>query len=274
MQIYKNRIETALISLYEEGIDSYYLGKFSHVLANINAAAFQYPAGLSTKINIQQLKTRLFIINMDLLNIASISRRLVWQQVLRTAKQYNLGDSLWRFYASADIELFFIKYRSIFDNIAQVIKTTAKTPRSVPESFNDLKTWLAKSQNRSQIQEKFVKLVISCDWFNDIKNIRDSIEHHAAETVTGDDKERILFQVKTLDGEKKIDIHQLMADDYFLDFELYAGVYGGYLISYLEDLSGLIYKELIPDELDEQSKNYHPGFGTIRDWLTYVIKKL
>ncbi|PWU78859.1 MAG: hypothetical protein DLM72_20325 [Candidatus Nitrosopolaris wilkensis] len=133
---------------------------------------------------------------MDLWNIATVCHRLIWQQTLRD--EGRLDDELWRFYGSADIDLFFGKYRSILDNVAQVIKTTTSAPMTVPQSFNDLLTWLKNSSNRRLINEKYIKLVESWDWFNLIKKIRDSIEHEGAETVVDYDKHNVLFKVSSL----------------------------------------------------------------------------
>jgi hypothetical protein len=174
---------------------------------------------------------------------------------------------------------FFSKYRSIFDNITQVIGTTTRTPRNIPSSFNDLKTWVEKPENRPVIDEKYVKLVQSCDWFDHIRNVRDSIEHNAAETVVDYNKHKILFNISTLGVSLThlpetsiIIVPEITEDNGFLNFELYAGIYLGYLIWFLEELSGLIYQEFVPNKLDNQCRSYHPGFGTVRTWIGCAIK--
>ena len=53
-----------------------------------------------------------------------------------------------------------------------------------------------------------------------------------------------------------------------VDFEIYAGVYTGYLIAYLEELSGLIYGQLAPHNIDNDAKDYHPGYGIIKAWIS------
>ena len=64
----------------------------------------------------------------------TVCHRLIWQQTLRDERR--LDDELWRFYGSADVDLFFGKHRSILDNIAQVIKTTTSQPNYFEARYN------------------------------------------------------------------------------------------------------------------------------------------
>ncbi len=276
MYINKERLDVAISVLYEEQIDSYYSGYFTFLLDNVRSTSFWEHTGASTTINIGQLDKRLRIVHMDLLNLATVSIRLILQQSLRGDKcEYRIGDELWRFFASADIDLFFSKYRSIFDNIAQVITTTIKKKcNDTPASFNDLLTWIDKPKNKGMIHNKFSHLMKLCDWFQYIKDIRDNIEHYGAETVVDYDSEKVLFKVSTLGTslthvpEKNlIDIPEISEKGGFSNFELFAGIYMGYLIWFLEELSKLIYQDFRPDEFDTQCKSYHPGFQIIRTWI-------
>ena len=146
MDINKTRLTTALSTLKEDEKGDYYFGQFTYLLANVRGAAFLRPIGLSTSINMNQLVKRLLIVNTNLWNIATVCHRLIWQQIIRNENDNRLNDEMWRFYGSCDIDLFFGKYRLIFDSIAQIIKTIAKTPSALPESFNDLLTWIKKTE--------------------------------------------------------------------------------------------------------------------------------
>lgn len=182
MNINKQRLNAALSVLYEEEIDSFYSGYFTYLLDNVRSTAFLQSGGLSTTMNVDQLDKRVRIVHMDLLSLATVSIRLILQQNLRGDKcEYRIGDELWRFFGSADIDLFFSKYRSIFDNVAQVITTTITKKPRLPTSFNQLLTWVEKYENQRLIDSKYVKLVKSCDWFKYIKTIRDDIEHYGAD---------------------------------------------------------------------------------------------
>lgn len=69
-----------------------------------------------------------------------------------------------------------------------------------------------------------------------------------------------------------MDIPEITLKNNFLNFELYAGIYTGYLIWFLEELATLIYQDFIPNDLDKESKNYHPGFMIIRTWIRCAMK--
>lgn len=108
--------------------------------------------------------------------------------------------------------------------------------------------------------------------------IRDSIEHQGAETNVDYNRDRVLFIVSSLDssythvpGKNLINISEIK-DDNFSDFELFAGIYVGYLIWFLEKLSLIINEDLgLSQSSDDRS--YHPGFSTIRTWIECAIKK-
>lgn len=139
--------------------------------------------------------------------------------------------------------------------------------------------WLNKPGNEGFIDKKYVQIVQSCDWFQYVKGIRDSVEHYAAETVVSDDVENILFKVSSLGislthlPEKSvIQNPEITNREGFTNFELFAGIYLGYLIWFLEKLSELIYKEFEPNELDKQCKSFHPGFQIVRTWIECATK--
>ncbi|MGA7897767.1 MAG: hypothetical protein WCA39_02780 [Nitrososphaeraceae archaeon] len=273
MQIDKEKLKIALSVLYEEDHDAYYSGHFISLLHNVRSNAFKPATTLSTVINPHQLSKRLLLIHMELLNLATISIRLIMQQLLRDDKcEYKIDDNLWRYFASADIDLFFIKYRSVFDNIAQLIKTI--TSAAAPNSLNDLMT--KAKPNTLPLDFKYVELILKCDWFKTIRTIRDSIEHHGAETNVDYNKDKVLFKISELDasythvpGKSLINIPEIVYDD-FSDFELFAGIFMGYLIWFLEELSLIISQDLKSSQI-VNDRIYHPGFSTVRTWIENAI---
>ena len=150
MPVSKERLNAALSVLYEEPPDSYYYsGYFVHLIQDVRSKAFWRHGGIITKINPDQLAKRLLLTHMDLLNLATVSLRLILQQNLCEDKcEYKIGDDHWKFYGAADIDLFFIKYLSAFDNIAQVIKAISTRGGDMPNSFNDLLTRVKKGRHR------------------------------------------------------------------------------------------------------------------------------
>ena len=61
-----------------------------------------------------------------------------------------------------------------------MIATLTQKPDHTPRSFNDLLPWLNKIMGEGIIDGKYVQAVKSCDWFQYVKSIRDSIEHYGS----------------------------------------------------------------------------------------------
>jgi hypothetical protein len=166
----------------------------------------------------------------------------------------------------------------LLDNIAQLIKATTVGGSQMPNSFSDLLLWI-KKQKPTVIDKKIIQLVEQCHWFHDIKNIRDSIEHQGAETVVDYNRDKILFRISMLGigltnlPEKNIvRISELTEENGFFDFELFAGIYLGYLIWLLEELSKIIYEQMGFHRTDNQSRSWHPGLMVILTWIECAKK--
>jgi hypothetical protein len=137
LRIDKEKLEAALSTLYDENSNSYFTGQFISLVQNSRSAAFWPTAAPSLTYNPHQVAKRILLIYTDLQNIATVSIRLIMQQLWRgNESKPRIGDELWRYFASADIDLFFSKYRSVFDNISQLIKTISRG--SLSSSFHEL----------------------------------------------------------------------------------------------------------------------------------------
>ena len=125
--------------------------------------------------NFNQLTKRLFVLHSDLMSIATIVYRIDYEF---TFNNKDISHDLWRYYSSLDIESLFRKYRTIFDNISQLIKSIFNGKNYLPNSFNDLYN---KIDNYNTIPIAFKNIIKKLDWFFAIKTIRDDIEHYSAE---------------------------------------------------------------------------------------------
>ena len=72
-------------------------------------------------INYNQLTKRILIIHIDLMNIATIVYRINYDFI--AMNKNDIPYNLWRYFASLDIESLIRKYRSVFDNIVQLLKS-------------------------------------------------------------------------------------------------------------------------------------------------------
>lgn len=211
----------------------------------------------------ENLYHHLLIIETNLSNIVTILHRLDWQRELRL--RGDLSDALWMDFTQCDIDHFHVEYRSIFDCLAKAIVSILDNPNGVPKSsFSDLKKWVSSEKNvQRNIQilgKDFAKLVTSCNWFDEIKDIRDLRVHKRGSIIVYLPKDVIGFQIhEGKNYKKKIAIRELMYNENVVNFELYAGLYMGYLISYLEQAAESIDKQITLTNYDGHVRSYHYG---------------
>jgi hypothetical protein len=214
--------------------------------------------------------------SQDVNNIETITTRLAWERDLWSNKQLDVGT--WMSYAECDIDLFHIEIRSIFDYLAKVIKRVSDQPEQVhDEGFNVLKTWLSKSNdNVERLGKDLAELVFSVDWFDDVKNIRDVSVHQGGMTLVFLEKDRILFQI--LKGYKYlVSIPEIMYNENVVDFELYAGMYFGYLIAFMEDFATVIERRLPKGKFSFGAGNprkVYQELPIIYSWIERLLDKI
>src|SRR5262249_48674712 len=143
----------------------------------------------------------------------------------------------WNLFTTADIDLFHVEFRSLFDYVARLLRGISDRPKNVPDdrSFEALGKWIAKPGNGRRIGEEVADLIKKANWFGKIKEVRDEIVHRGGETLVFFEKPHILFQTYKR-HEKLLDLPGVMYNPNVVDFELYASVLYAYLIDYLEDM--------------------------------------
>ena len=214
-------------------------------------------------------------IRQDVGNIEVITSRLAWELDLWNKEQLSLGN--WMGYAACDIDLFYIEMRSIFDYVAKVIVRISDKPQEIPDgSFNELRNWLLKKQdNPKTLGEDLANLVRSANWFEELKKVRDTNVHQGGTTLVFLEKDRILFQTSK-NYTNLISIPEIMYNENVADFELYAGLYFGYLMSLLEEFSITVRKRLPTGKINFDAGNPRIQFGkempTIFLWIQKLIK--
>lgn len=238
MTIKADRLLQALSTIHESSGGYIREGDFISLMMNIRLNAL-------LRRKVPNILSFLRYIDNETNKIEVVTSRLAWQKELWSLNK--LDDNTWMSYASCDIDFFHIIIRSIFDYLAKIMKRVANQPEQVPdEGFNDLKNWLIKegipdNDNLQRVGKELANIVLSCEWFDDIKNIRDLNIHQGGFTITFPEKSknRILFQVyKGVTGH--ISIPEVMYNENVVDFELYAAVYFGYLSALLEVASKII----------------------------------
>lgn len=196
--------------------------------------------------------------------------RLDWQKELIARGELDRSKAC--LFAACDIDLFYVQYRSLFDQLAKIISLLSRRPEIIPsKSFFDLLKWVRT--NSAKIDDQLVQLVVSCDWFLDMRKVRDSIVHRDGQALVFLEKNRILFQV--LEGiQNRVNIPEIMFNENVVDFELYAGMLMGYLLWYLEKISAVAYNRLEGTRSTGSTKGYHPGLRVLRTWIERVSSEV
>jgi len=218
----------------------------------------------------------LMYISYDLTNIETLSSRLVWELDLADNGKLDMGQ--WMSFAQSDIDIFHIEMRSIFDYLARIIQDVSDMPKPIKKykSFTKRRNWLGNEkheENAKTLGDDLTKLVLSVDWFDDIRNVRDETLHRGANTTVFPQEGRVLFQVSK--GVKNlISFPEVQYNENIIDFELYAGVYFGYLIAFLEEACKAVEKRLPPRKSAYGSGNPHRLYKelpAIYKWIEKVI---
>lgn len=230
------------------------------------------------------------LINRHIQNIETIVFRLVSQKDLYIRK--GLDMHLWMEYGALDIELFHVKLRSIFDHVAKIIGLISDKPGQVKGqggpyvSFETLKNWVKKKDSDGQkIGTDLAKFMLSCEWFDDLRGVRNTIMHYLVYTLVLPPKEdKILFQVDDMSknriSRKVQQPEEVMYNENLANFELYAGLYIGYLIAYLEELSEIVDRRLNLNKVRSDFNKCHsrghlrgrPELKVLKDWIEQVLQ--
>lgn len=235
-------------------------GKFVDLSSTI-----QLESSKSREIN--QLYRLTHYITQDVWNLLTIISRLEWQKNL--VAEDKLDSGRWSYFVAIDIYVFHSELRSIFDYIAKIIHLISNTPGKA-KSFERLKNWTSNPKNAGKINKELSDFVSSCQWFDDIRTIRNNFIHDGAESLVFPSKGRILFLINT-SGYQKISIPEIMFNENVVDFELYAGLYMAYILTYLEKFSELVNKHLNLNKFHLMAKSYHIGLGITQEWINKIL---
>lgn len=217
-------------------------------------------------------------IRQDLWVIETLFERLDWLRGMWIEGQ--LDDAVWYRYATSDIASFHVVIRSLFDYAAMVVVLISGKAGQLPVktksqgkqcSFRDLREWVLVNSSRLG-NTALVKVIADCDWFEDLRNVRDAMVHGSGQTLVFFVKPRILFQViaKHKGSDKFLmKMSELMYNENVMDFELYAGMMHGYLLDFLEQLAMHVFSWIGPvyENCKGRSRHTHPGLAIGKRWI-------
>lgn len=282
MQIVIDRIESAARKLSVDNDELCRSGAFEDLVAQlglkISMNQAKHEAENPTELDVLR---QFRFIQHDVWSIETLCERLEWQRGLWNSGE--IDGSKWSRFATADIILFHMEYRSIFDYVARILALLSNKPGQVsaakPRNRNDVISFerMSRKANQPMFAAKFgadiAELFQKCDWFRQLRDIRNLISHYGGDTFVYEDKPEILFQVHDSREcyDRKVTLPGVMYNENVARFDLYAGVFYGYLLWYLDEAAPVIAGQLHLDVIHDRSKSCHPGICVMQSWMSKAL---
>ena len=250
---------------------------------HLQVAVEESSGGRPVTPNLNQVYENIRYIHRDLWDVETLLERIEWTRGLWI--EGKIDDDLWSRFTALDIDLFHVTIRSLFDYAAALLRFVSGKPGQIPSStdedlesggrvsFEKLYHWAQKPTVPRRFSPDFVKAIKDCEWFCILRIVRNAIVHWGGQTHMMFDKPRIVFQtVKGRDYSQLVNFPEVMYNENVVDFELYAGMIYGYLLSFLEDVGKLIFNWLsAADKVDQPlSRSQHPGMMVGRRWIEEI----
>jgi hypothetical protein len=233
---------------------------------------------LRSGFELQEIHENLQFLVSDLWNMLAVCSRLEWMK----GETENKGHvwQMWTSYATADIEYWHIKLRSILDYVAATIRKLADRKDQVTDSFSGLFERCSVAVMDSGRDTDFIAklgldwldLLRSATWYPTIREIRDQVIHWGGRTmVFWPPSEGILFQIRRWPGENLVEIKPLMFNNNVVYFERYAAHTMAHFLLFLERFAGVAYKHLAVQPF-LNGMNRHFGLGTVMLWIDSTLE--
>lgn len=231
----------------------------------------------STEPDYRRMSRNLDYIRQDIWNIKAVLHKLDFLNSIRSNGQLN--EFAWIEFAMTDIEFFFTEIRSIFDYLSLLLSSISpidiRQIRDHGTSFNTLFNWLnGNSNNQSRFSQDLSNLVLSCDWFDDLKDFRDLIRHHGGYSLIFIVDGRILFQIFTGAHRARVRIPEIMYNENVVDFQLCSALYISYLLNFLEEISITCEPKLTLLSAGRNATNIGSSNRIVKKWIEELLERL
>ena len=191
--------------------------------------------------------------------LVTVGHKLQWQ--LTQHIEQRLPWDVYVHYASLDVVVFFMLLRSALDHSAGIIQhvvTAPKGQRKRFSSFHELHGFAGTSRGRQYLGDVVSDLVVSCDWFEDVRGWRDAIVHEGSHLLVTNDGPRPVFLIAH-GTTFEMNIPEVMCSTNVVDYWHFAGLYLAYLICFLDDLALLVRGMLPTVTFGANPSMQHPG---------------
>lgn len=208
--------------------------KFAQLIASARMQARPAP----DDVPLHQFYRSAQFAEQDLFNLFTLVERITWMR--ERVHEGIMSQDLFDRFATSDIDMFHIEFRSIFDYLAQAMAGFAKT--QLPSSFRKLRDRILPGEGYAEeIGVEIAAAVTDCNWFGYLKDTRDHLVHHGDMTLIFPHERRLLFQTFAND-DIRIIFPPVMFNENIADFEIYAGMWLGRLYDYLERWSERMFR--------------------------------
>lgn len=208
-----------------------------------------------------------------LTDLRTIPVKLNWMLQQRDAGTLDPYD--WMFFASSDVNSFLANVRSLFDHLADALRAAAPKPGGIPQqSFRKLRDWVAKDGERAaeQLGRSACRIVAGCDWFQQLRAVRDDLTHRDAQTIILPGVEGIAV-VMFNRTRQLLDEPELMGPGSFLRFERLAAATMGRVYELLEETAAAI-ATTAGFRLAGDGASVHSGLGVLAQWTDDYLVQL
>ena len=181
-------------------------------------------------------------------HLITLIYKVAWLADRRAAGE--LDDITWMYFCGSDILTFHTVMRSLFDEVSAMTARLGTQKNVVPDKdFHRLREWAKKKKVKSEevLGKVLTESVLSCDWFNDLREIRDDLIHRSARTIVFLEPNRVLFQIHT-GKSQRIFIPPVMFNASVADFTTYAALLMARLAAFLDRFAEAVFVRRIPHQ--------------------------
>ena len=268
----RRRLDTALSLIQKDEEMGFFLtGQFIDLYGSISFTKIDI---FKEKEKFMDIRDNLRMIANCVLNIVTIISKLDYQH--NEWVQEKLSNEEWMSFSSLDINYFYIEINSLFDYLAKVIRVIYELPRRHNNYYNTyfsgLRRNVIENEYTDRLGDDLTHLIVSCDWYDDIRRIRNLIIHEVKRTGVFLVQNQIVFQIY---GKSRPPPHRkeqileskAMSNAWTVDFKRYSVLYTGYLFDFLEEFAQIIGKRLGVPLNEHRTKIYDRGLRILKNWI-------
>ncbi len=246
----------------------YVWGSFERLVTDCNVAS------ALGRTAVDRPYRHLVAVSNRLTDLRTSAMKLDWMLERRDVGE--LDPMAWMLFAASDVNSFLTNVRSLFDHLARALHSTAPQPGGIPSfSFTDLRKWALREGlgQAAQIGRDVLDLIVSCDWFEKLRELRDEILHHDARTLVFPSQAGIAVQVY---GSARILIDEpaLLATENLAQFERLASATMAQIHVLLEHSAEAMSAAVPLYESVREGQSYHGGLGTLVRWTDSYLAVL